>query len=180
MAEQKIKFKVSIKELSFEFEGSREVGQALQAGLSRSLGGLVDAQRIAMAAIPAKPGTPPVDETGNGFNGIHVPAEQVVNGQPPADKPKKARKSGGTSLTNLLRDLKKETYFSEPRSPDAVRERLKLKGHTFPENTIASRLLDLTKKDELFRQQSDTGYMYKDTPFDEVPRTAGANPEPAE
>jgi len=29
MAEEQIKFKVSIKELSFEYEGAREVGQAL-------------------------------------------------------------------------------------------------------------------------------------------------------
>ena len=50
---EKIKFKVSIKELSFEYEGAREVGQALQAGLSRSLAGLVDTQRTVMLPAPA-------------------------------------------------------------------------------------------------------------------------------
>ena len=58
---EKIKFKASIKELAFEYEGTREVGQALQAGLSRSLAGLVDMQRTVMLPAPAYSGPRKLD-----------------------------------------------------------------------------------------------------------------------
>ena len=103
---------------------------------------------------------------------------QVVIDQP-AEKPRKPRKTSGVSLTNLLRDLKGERFFSEPRSVEAVREKLKTKGHTFPDSTISSRLLDLTKKNELYRNVVGEIWLYKDTPFNESPGTANLPEQPA-
>ncbi|HWY85913.1 MAG TPA: hypothetical protein VNX28_04265 [Gemmataceae bacterium] len=134
----KIKFKVSIKELSFEYEGTREVGQAIQAGLSRSLAGLVDTQRTAMLPVP----TLSVHDHVNG-NG-HESNSSVID--QPGEKSKKPRKSSGVSLIGLLRDLKTEKFFGEPRSLEMLRDKLKTKGHTFRDSTISARLLDLTKK----------------------------------
>src|SRR4051794_23412955 len=95
---EKIKFKASIKELAFEYEGTREVGQALQAGLSRSLAGLVDMQRTVMLPAPAQPVLP----GGRGDGGQPRPAaahRPAVHGPPvlrqPADDGVVARARGG-------------------------------------------------------------------------------------
>jgi hypothetical protein len=170
---EKIKFKVSIKELSFEYEGTREVGQALQAGLSRSLAGLVDTQRTVMLPSPALPLHDQVNGNGDGHIVIDQPPQ-------PAEKPKKPRKMSGVSLIGLLRDLKTEKYFGEPRSVDVLREKLKTKGHTYRDSTISARLLDMTKKNELFRNIVGEIWLYKDTPFNESPGTTNVPEQPAE
>ncbi len=184
MAEQKIKFKVSIKELSFEFEGTREVGQALQAGLNRSLGSLLDTQRVAMA-IPAGPAltavnTPPLvddppgrDDVPNGHapNGHAIPAAR-------AEKVKKPRKSGETAMT-LLRGLIAEGFFKEVRTVEDIREKLRLGGHTNP-GGLTARLPELAKKKVLFRVENKDGFIYKDTPFNDGPATSPPVDQPAE
>jgi hypothetical protein len=164
MTAEKIKFKVSIKELSFEYEGAREVGQAVQAGLTRSLAGLVDTQRTAMLPGPAFPVHPQTNGNGDGS----TPSVIVT----PAEKPKKPRKSSGVSLIGLLRELKTEKYFGEGRSVDVMREKLKTKGHIFPDSTISARLLDMIKKNELYRNIAGEVWLYKDTPFNENPGNA--------
>jgi hypothetical protein len=169
---EKIKFKVSIKELSFEYEGSRETGQALQAGLSRSLAGLVDTQRTVMLPAPPLPVYDGVNGNGNGEGQAPVVIDQS------AEKPRKLRRTSGVSLINLLRDLKTERFFSEPRSVDAVGEKLKTKGHTFTDSPISARLLDLTKKNELYRNVVGEVWLYKDAPFNEGPRTADVPEQP--
>ncbi len=167
MAEQKIKFKVSIKELSFEFEGTRDVGQALQAGLSRSIGGLLDTQRTVMAL----PGVADAS-TDDTPEGVVIPAEPPNGHQPPPpEKVKKPRKTNGVSVTNLLRELKEKKYFTEPRTSDAIRERLRIDGYTVAANRLSGRLQEMMRKKELYREDTAEGFVYKDTPFDESPRT---------
>jgi hypothetical protein len=172
MTAEKIKFKVSIKELSFEYEGAREVGQAVQAGLTRSLAGLVDTHRTAMLPGPAFP----VHAQTNGNGDGSVPSVIVT----PAEKPKKPRKSSGVSLIGLLRELKAERFFGEVRSVDVLREKLKTKGHTFRDSTISARLLDMIKKNELHRNMVGEVWLYKDTPFNESPGTPNAADKSAE
>jgi hypothetical protein len=86
---EKIKFKVTLKELSFEYEGNREVGQALQAGLNRSLAGLVDTQRTVMLPAPPLPVGSQVNGNGDGPGQVII--DQV------AEKAKKPRKASGVS-----------------------------------------------------------------------------------
>ena len=43
---------------------------------------------------------------------------------------------------------------------------------------IADVLLKMTQKEELYRQQSGDGYVYKDSPFNEGPRTPNAADQP--
>ncbi|MGL4555837.1 MAG: hypothetical protein ACRC33_32105 [Gemmataceae bacterium] len=172
---EKIKFKVTLEKLSFEYEGTREVGQALQAGLSRSLANLVDTQRTAM--LPAPP--VPVHEMSNG-NG-DGPSPVVIDQSPrPVQKPKKSRKMTGVSHIGLLRGLKAEGYFGEPRPVEMLREKLKEKGHTLKDSLISARLLDMIQKDELHRKQEGGSWLYKDKPFDESPGTANASEDAAE
>jgi hypothetical protein len=182
MAKQEIEFEFTLEKLTLKVKGSHEVAQKVQAGLSRTLGNLADMQRLALPVAPAAPpnGQRPLPfESENG----EVVYDQPVNGQPavPApEKVKRTRKANGVSLINLLRDLKGETFFTEARTADAIRDKLKTKGHTFSPSSIAARLQDLTKNDELFRQPSEQGYVYKDTKFDEGPRTQDAPVEPTE
>jgi hypothetical protein len=176
MAEQKIKFKVSIKELSFEYEGSREVGQALQTGLNQSLARLMDTQRTVMALPNGT--TPPATEIVDGDGAAAPPAAPTPAA--PAEKVKKPRRTNGVSLINILRELKQERYFNEPRSAESIREKVRLKGHTFSASTVAARLQDLTKKKELHRAESEEGFVYKDTPFNESPGAPSPPVEPAE
>ena len=188
MAEQKIKFKVSIKELSFEFEGTREVGQALQAGLNRSLGSLLDTQRVAMA-IPAGPALSPesnprlfyANPTGDEVLNGHTANGKATSPAPvlAAEKVKKTRKNGGESAMTLVRSLIAEGYFKEARTVETIKERLRVKGHNNPRG-LTTRLQELAKKDELFRNSTDDGFMYKDTPFNDPPATPAPPVEPAE
>src|SRR5882724_5442311 len=117
MPEQKIKFKVTLKELSFEFEGAREVGQVVQAGLNNSIGRLIDTQRTVMAL----PGEKPVAaEPLNGFDASATPAQNShhVNGQ--TIEKAKRRKTGGPSLVGQLRELKTEGFFKEERTVESI------------------------------------------------------------
>ncbi|HEY7312240.1 MAG TPA: hypothetical protein VH643_22950 [Gemmataceae bacterium] len=147
------------------------MGQALQAGLSRSLAGLVDTQRTAM--LPA-----PVHNPANGNSNGEANGPVIID--QPTEKPRKPRKTSGVSLIGLLRDLKTEKFFNEPRSAEAIREKLKTKGHTFTASNVAARLQDLTKKNELYRNGVGEVWLYKDTPFDESPGIANAPEQPAE
>ncbi len=184
MAQQKMKFKVSIKELTFEFEGTREEGQVLHAGLNRSLGTLLDTPRTVLAIQPA-PATAPattqsmfddtaVDEVpnGHGTNGHANPAA-------PAEKVKKPRKSGGETAMTLLRELIAEGFFKEVRTVDDIREKLRLGGHTNP-GGLTARLPELAKKKILFRVENKDGFIYKDTPFNDGPATTPPVDQPAE
>jgi hypothetical protein len=191
MAKQEIKFKVTIKELSIEYEGTREVGQSLQAGINRSLGSLLDTQRAAMA-IPAPPPQQPTlfDALGQvepSPNGKTVSSH--ATGQPAAPTPvpataaervKKPRKSPGPSLKGLLRGLIQEGYFKEPRTVDAIREKLKDNGHGATSKALSSRLQEMTQGGELFRQKSGDIYVYRDSKFDDNARNPTPPAEPAQ
>lgn len=190
MADQ-IEFEFSLTGLSFKFKGTpSNVGLALQNGLHQSISGLMNTQRtVLLPATPALPASGPGDINPPS---IDPPAHgqqangQVSNGHPAANGhvgqesgKGKPRRQGGVSVKNLLRDLKTEGYFAEPRNMDAIRNKLKTKGHNIKPNTISGRLQEMTQKDELFRKQSDDGYIYKDSKFDESSRTTSPPDEPS-
>jgi hypothetical protein len=183
MAKQEIEFEVTLEKLSIRYKGSQEMGQRLQANLTRSIGNLVDTQRQAM--LPARQAEPlngqkTLFEAPVGEHETPAPPVAPVPPAEPLAEKKKPRKVSGVSLIGMLRDLKsKEKFFAVPRTVDAIREQLKLKGHTYKPSSIAARLLDMIQDDELFRSLSGEVYVYKDTKFDEVPRTEDAAAEPA-
>ncbi len=175
MAEQKIKFKVSIKELSFEFEGTRDIGNALQAGLSRSIGGLLDTQRTVMAL----PGV--ADDPIDAQVVDDAPAMPLNSHIPPPEKVRKSRKPKGIPVKTLLRELKQNGFFTEPRTAEVIREHLRINGgYNVQPGSLAGRLTELLKMKELHRQEDADSYVYKDTPFDESPRTPNPPTDAAE
>src|SRR6266567_6319295 len=159
MADQKIKFKVSIKELSFEFEGSRDIGQALQVGLTRSLGQLVDTQRTVMTLPGAPAIVAPVANdiaTQTLFSEVPASVAPMTNGHAAGPQEKQARKArkGGPTLAALVRELKLAGFFTEPRSMAAILDKLKVSGRNVKSNSISGTLQTMAQNKELFRNQA--------------------------
>jgi hypothetical protein len=170
-SDQSIEFEFSLTGLNFRFKGpSHRAGQALHQGLQQSLTGLMNTPRIVMTepdalqALPVTPYTPTPPST----NG-HTATGAETNGSTATKKP---RKAGGAPLKDLIRGLKTEGYFAEPRGIEAIQKKLKDKGHSVTASSLSSRLKELTQKSELHRQQSDDGFTYKDSPFNDAPRPA--------
>ena len=182
MVLRKSKLKISIKELSFEFEGSQEEAQAVQHGLQQTLGSLMNTQarvlthrRDAPQMIDAAPlGTLP--------NGDERPATEDGNGE----KPKRQRRAKGPSIANLLLGLKQEGYFSQARSSGEVLAHLKdSKGHTLRSSAVMTELQRMVQKQDgesakLYRGKNDSeNYIYKDSPFNENPGSPSPPEQPA-
>jgi hypothetical protein len=170
MITRKTKFKVSIKELSFEFEGSQEVAQQVQQGIQQTLSGLMNTQARVLAlrddsqVIDSEPVASPVQTNGD----AHSPA---TDGDPDKSKSQRRGKKG-TSLAALLRAMKEEKFFTQARLGTEVLARLKDMGHTYRSSNVLTELQRFVQRRELYRaNNSDNVYVYKDTPFDEGPGT---------
>ena len=176
MVTRKVKFKISIKELQMEFEGTQDLGHQIQRGVTQALGGLMNAQAHLLTAAPEPATVIDAEVSGSGVANADGPVDQDGNGGKP--KQPRQRKTRGGSLIGLLRGLKQEGFFTQARPVSEIKDRLKDKGHNYTDSNISARLQDLTKKDELFRGKSgeEGPYVYKDTPFNESPRS----PNPAE
>lgn len=168
MVIRKTKFSISIEKVKIEFEGSQELGQQIHQGVQQAIGGLMNTQSRLLAA-PHEPirvidGTV---EDDNGMDGADGNGEKQK-------QPCQRRTKSGTSLVSLLRALKQENFFSQPRPVSENIVRLKDKGHTCRQGTVSARLQEMTQKDELYRATSgeEGVYVYKDTPFNESPRSA--------
>ncbi|QLC25922.1 hypothetical protein HFP57_13405 [Parasphingopyxis algicola] len=76
-------------------------------------------------------------------------------------KPVRNRKTGGPSCASRIEVLKEESFFDEPRSPAAIREKLAEKGATYESKNIAAALTNLTKAGKLRRFKDDGHWMYQ-------------------
>lgn len=66
----------------------------------------------------------------------------------------------------LIRELKNEGFFRTSQSLRAVKEKLDEKGHIYPQTTLSSILIKLTKNEELVRKR-DSGIWVYTSPSDE-------------
>ena len=165
----KIKFKLSVKELSFEFEGDQETGQRFQNSISKTLNSLTDTPNhvIDVEARTISNETKLLSE--NSSNGSSKrrrkgkkPAEIVLdeNGNP--IKVVRQTRPSGQSCNALVKNLNEENFFSEYRTTNDVREELSKRGHHFESKDVASVLLILTKSKELTRDKNaDDIWLYK-------------------
>ena len=185
MVIRKSKLKISIKELSFEFEGSQEDAQAVQHGLQQTLGSLMNTQARVLTHRPHDPiviDRAPVDGMANSDE---LPAAVNGNGEKP--KPPRQRRAKGPSIANLLLGLKQDKYFSQARSSGEVLTHLKdNKGHTLRSTAVMTELKRMVQKEDgepskLYRNKSDSeNYVYKDSPFNENPGSPHPSERPAE
>ena len=127
----KVKFKLSIKELSFEFEGDQGVGQAVSASVQRTLGSLVEAQNRVidvtpreerLALPPAPTDAPPLKRRRHRakprvpMNGsLAVPSESTASdGDEVGTKMTRSRRPRGGSFRDQVYLLIREGYFARP------------------------------------------------------------------
>lgn len=181
MVTRKVKFNISMKEIRIEFEGTQELGQQIQQGVTQALGGLMNAQARLLAA---RNDTPRVVDAA-----VLDGAETQFNGQGNPDgtgdkpkQPRQRRSKGGPSIGNLLLGLKHDGYFSQARTSAVVLIHLKdNKGHNLPESTVRTELQRMIQRGDLFRiTNGENVYAYKDTPFNEGPRSPSAVEQPAQ
>lgn len=196
MAVRKTKFRISIKELSFEFEGSQEVGLEIQQGIQQSLGSLMQTQARVLAHREASGVV--VEAPAPLFDGQDAQGASPLNGAPPLNgaippntatptkgekvKPARQRRAKADSPMALLREMKAEGFFAQARSAVEIQEKLKLKGHTVKTSTISARLKELTQKKEFFRDNAaeEGSFVYKDSPFHEMPGSPNSPEQPSQ
>jgi hypothetical protein len=165
MVSNKVKFKVSIKELVFEYEGDNERAQILQGRITETLGSLAAAQADAIDITPARQlpaapsvGIPPkkrrrsrkpaVDGDGTASTTSDDGAGAVSLDE---DKASRKRRPRGSSYRGQVANLLNGGFFKEKRTGEEVRDELIRVGHNFPMNRINDALLALTQKHKLSR-----------------------------
>lgn len=176
MANDRIKFKVSIEKLTFEYEGDQQRGAALHDRLTDTLGSLAGAQADVIDVTPTRrlaapqPPPPPAKRRAR----RRTPATAVnADGAPSADsngaggdeqqKAARKRKPRGTSYTGQINSLLAEGYFKQNRKEEEVREELVRRGHTFEQKRINEALLKLTQSKKLDRDMNGSNeWEYRD------------------
>lgn len=169
MASQKMKFKMNIKELSFEFEGDFEHGQKIQTGISKALGEIANLQTGAMGLPPTRPAEARVVEAA-ALPAFSRPRRRRK--RPPAEGGEAdgtgaeetegseavARKSSGSSPMKLLLGLRKDGFFEGGKTTADIVTHVQTKGHTkLNTRSFTAQLVALCKKDILTRSDSGDG-----------------------
>ena len=184
MVSRKVKFNISIKELQIEFEGTQEVGQQIQQGVTQALGGLMNAQARLLAARDDSPRV--VEAAVLDGTEPHINGQVMTDGNGEKKSARQRRTKGGPSIANLLLGLKQDGYFSQARTSADVLVYLKdNKGHSLPESTVRPDLQRMGQKADgdpakLYRSKNDKLYIYKDTPFNESNGSSSFAEQPAQ
>jgi hypothetical protein len=157
----KIKFEMSVKEITFKFEGDYEQGQRLQSGISKTLGELGKLQTMAVGAEEPKQITGSVttlpkrrsrrkrteDADSNAENGPQGNGADQGHGE--------ERRSTGTSVSQLLRGLRETGFFSNPKTTKEIVSHLATAGHTgVRSSSLTATLQNLVRKNELKRAKN--------------------------
>jgi len=161
----RIKFKLALKELVFEFEGDRETGEKMQSAIGRTLDSLTDAQNQVL------------DVKARTINNQEKLLESSLVGSVDRRKPSRRRRgrlanthnengqentgSRSTSeLSRLLDQLVQEGYFRQTREVGDVRAELAKRGHHFESRGVATPLLNLTRRGVLQRDNTSGKWQY--------------------
>jgi len=173
MATNKVKFEMTLKELTFKFEGDYEKGTQLQQGISRTLGDFARLQNQASGTDDprdAKPVSATVVDGKTARRRRRRPspasgAEGASDGDGEGGE-NGQRKSSGISIKQLLLDLKAQQFFQQPHTNSQVVAELNRKGHThIRDNHLTSPLKRLCTADILRREQNAEGvWTYLDGP----------------
>jgi hypothetical protein len=153
MASQKIKFKMSIEKLAFEFEGDVETGQRIQSEIKKTITNLAHTQE---RLLPHDPNV--IDE---------VPAAQT-NGTKAKKQSRSRRPKANTPRATMV-TLRAEGFFDTKRDIGAIQEVLSTRGRNFKSNELSPALVALVQKNILKREKNESGqYEYEKGPNDDV------------
>jgi hypothetical protein len=168
MAANKIKFKMSVEKIQFEFEGDYEQGRAMQQGITQTLTNLSNLQNRVLGAeaapkqITSNVVDPPrprrrkrrtigdgaaAAENGNG-NGSTGGEGEDGDGE---------RRSRGVSPTAVVLEIRKAGFFAEPRTSGEVLTECHRRGFSnLRASDLTSPLGSLTRQDVLRRDNDPT------------------------
>lgn len=178
MPANKIKFEMSLKELTFKFEGDYEQGQRLQLGINKTLSDFAKLQGTAAGfddskLIDAAPPAARITRRRKKKNEQHdVKNDGVQTGASEGDAVPSdtQRRSGGESPTKLLTDLRRKGFFAEARTTSEVVSELQRSGHTsIQQSDLTAPLIRLCKREVLKRDKppGEDSWNYTAGPTDE-------------
>lgn len=172
----KIKFKLSVKELNFEFEGDQETGLRFQNSISKTLNSLAETPNQVidvesrtledhqLLSSSNENSTKPIRRRGKRAKTNDLEStskdEFSSNGNL-SEKTKRTNRPKGQSARDQILLLIQNGFFSEYRSVSDIQDALSKKGHNFNSGEISPPLLRLTKKDYLVRDDSSGKWEYK-------------------
>lgn len=155
-----IKFKLAIKEISFEFEGDRELAGSIQSRFSQAIGGLNALPGVVLGSVPRAQ----VDgDTGGGTD--VAPSKRrrrrVVNTSGLFSTDGAAQSHSGVPA--LIAKLITDGYFQQERTIGDIRSKLSERGFSLAANEISPTLVSFTRKDYLSRRKDTEAnqYVYK-------------------
>ncbi len=175
MATNKIKFEMTLKELTFKFEGDYEQGQRLQVGINKTLtdlgklqgaaAGFEDAKEVKVietsTVLPKssrrrrRKSESPESAGENGIGATEQPTSENGNGG------QGERRSSGVSPTQLLLGLRKTGYFSQSRTSGQVVTELNRQGHTsIKDSDLTSTFVRLCQRQVLSRDKDAEGKVW--------------------
>jgi hypothetical protein len=171
MANSKIKFKISIKELSVEFEGDTQTAARIQEHVTGAINNLATAPNRLIGSGQQQPTMDIIDVSptrrrrrrrakSTDSNSEGSPAELgSVDGGEDGSTRKLTRRSEGP--TPLITSLVDEGFFGEPKTAGDIRGQLSKKGHSFKSNELSPILGRLTRSNVLRRDKnSDNQWAY--------------------
>lgn len=160
MGSRNVKFKFSIKEISFEFEGDEDIAQVAQRGIERLVDGLTNTQNQILGVE---------SETSVGL----PTTPSVIDGKAKtstSSSSKGTRKRGpkGDGAGSWIFSLAEGGFFSQYRSIAEIQAELTNRGKNFESKNLASALKQLTEKKVLVRKKNDSGnFVYRKSGEDE-------------
>lgn len=165
----KIKFKLSVKELSFEFEGDQETGQRFQNSISKTLNSLTDTPNHVIDVEARQINDiPKLLEGQNGNSSSSKTRRRKSKKVPTASQNGEAGESDEasrprskrTSIKPLYFALIREGFFDNKRGAGDIRQELSKKGFNFEANEVSAHLLPLTQSGYLSRDDSSGKWEY--------------------
>jgi hypothetical protein len=177
----KVKFRFSIKEIEFEYEGDQETGRAISESMQNTFGSFAQAQNAVIDVTPreleqqALPAAPVYAaspgrrrhraKSRTPTNGIAVSSPLAHGDSPVAPdsivKPSRSRKPRHEGFRAQTYRLLSEGYFANPRTAADIQAEHEKNGFTYDIKNIASELTDFTKKQFLIREKDADGkYAY--------------------
>jgi hypothetical protein len=160
-----VKFKLMLKEVSFEFDGDRDSGAQILASLSRSLDTVSDLQKKIVDVDTIKSGSARGLLTAgnvtrrrlgrNSSSAIETSAVPVT-----AVRRRRKKKPIGPSIAQHISVLLEHNYFSSPRSLGDIKSELAKKGITVEQHQLSSPLLYMTKRKKIARSNESGKWLY--------------------
>jgi hypothetical protein len=160
-----VKFKLTLKEVSFEFDGDRDSGAQILGSLSRNLDTISELQNKIVDVDTFNKGSVRPILTAGGARRTSSAQKPVSAIAPPASSSKvvrrrRKRKLVGPSIADHISVLLNNNYFSAPRALGDIKSELGKKGIAVEQHQLSSPLLYMTKRKKIARSNDSGKWLY--------------------